>query len=68
MESFWRKAIPHQSSEDYALFVKQVYLVKGCEICFFPCITACGMDEVRTFCSHSSQFSFRVGRVASTKF
>lgn len=57
----------HHSSEDCALFLRKVNTVKGCEICFLPWITACGMDKVRTLCSYSSQFRFRVGSVASTK-
>lgn len=57
VNSFWSKPVPHHSSEDGAPFVKQVYLAKGREIWFSPWITACGMDEVRTFCPHSSRFS-----------
>lgn len=31
---------------------------------FFSLNNCCGMDEVRTFCSHSSQLSLGVGRFA----
>lgn len=66
MNSFWRK-VSYTILQKVMPFVKQVYLAKGGEIWFFPWITACGMDEVRTCGSHASQFGVRVGRMVRIK-